>query len=377
MSTMATSKELKNTPFAVARPTEIIKDELKARGMSQKELASRMDMQTSNLSRFLKGENITPAIAAKLEVALDIPTEFWLNLQAQYEVDIKNIAIRDEKEREAFNIERMLTNIINLPELYRRLCINSSLFIQDKLDKLEELMGFPVLNLSTQPFILQRCFKKNEKHETDERNETTWLTLAYIKSRDIKPEKQYIDGNARKAAEEISKSAHLGGITENDIQLVLNKYGIAYSVIPKLEKTPIDAASLQMSGYPSIITTHRYNDMSRLIFNILHELGHIQKHMSFENDNQCSVFVSSENDYSRDNKEEREANEFAEDMLIPKETWKKMMSTGTKNLSNQYILRTLKQLSSEYSLDFNIVAWRYKYESSRYNLYGIKSQPIL
>ena len=374
---MATSKELKNTPFAVARPTEIIKDELKARGMSQKELASRMDMQTSNLSRFLKGENITPAIAAKLEVALDIPTEFWLNLQAQYEVDIKNIALRDEKEREAFNIERMLTNIINLPELYRRLCINSSLFIQDKLDKLEELMGFPVLNLSTQPFILQRCFKKNEKYETDERNETTWLTLAYIKSRDIKPEKQYIEGNAQKAAEEISKSAHFGGITENDIQLVLNKYGIAYSVIPKLEKTPIDAASLQMSGYPSIITTHRYNDMSRLIFNILHELGHIQKHMSFENDNQCSVFVSSENDYSRDNKEEREANEFAEDMLIPKETWKRMMSTGTKNLSNQYILRTLKQLSSEYSLDFNIVAWRYKYESSRYNLYGIKSQPIL
>lgn len=377
MSTMATSKELKNTPFAVARPTEIIKDELKARGMSQKELASRMDMQTSNLSRFLKGENITPAIAAKLEVALDIPTEFWLNLQAQYEVDIKNIALRDEKEREAFNIERMLTNIINLPELYRRLCINSSLFIQDKLDKLEELMGFPVLNLSTQPFILQRCFKKNEKHETDERNETTWLTLAYIKSRDIKPEKQYVEGNAQKAAEEISKSVHLGGITENDIHLVLNKYGIAYSVIPKLEKTPIDAASLQMSGYPSIIATHRYNDMSRLIFNILHELGHIQKHMSFENGNQCSVFVSSENDYSRDNKEEREANEFAEDMLIPKETWKKMMSTGTKNLSNQYILRTLKQLSSEYSLDFNIVAWRYKYESSRYNLYGIKSQPIL
>ena len=377
MSTMATSKELKNTPFAVARPTEIIKDELKARGMSQKELASRMDMQTSNLSRFLKGENITPAIAAKLEVALDIPTEFWLNLQAQYEVDIKNIALRDEKEREAFNIERMLTNIINLPELYRRLCINSSLFIQDKLDKLEELMGFHVLNLSTQPFILQRCFKKNEKHETDERNETTWLTLAYIKSRSIKPDKQYINGNAQKAAEEISKSAHLGGITENDIQLVLNKYGIAYSVIPKLEKTPIDAASLQMSGYPSIITTHRYNDMSRLIFNILHELGHIQKHMSFENGNQCNVFVSSENDYSRDNKEEREANEFAEDMLIPKETWKKMMSTGAKNLSNQYILKKLKQLSSEYSLDFNIVAWRYKYESSRYNLYGIKSQPIL
>lgn len=376
MSTMATSKELKNTPFAVAHPTEIIKDELKARGMSQKELASRMDMQTSNLSRFLKGENITPAIAAKLEVALDIPAEFWLNLQAQYEIDTKNIVLRDEKEREAFNVEKMLTNIINLPEFYKRLGISSSLFIQDKLSKLEELMGFPVLNLSSQPFILQRCFKKNEKYETDERNETTWLTLAYIESKNKKPAHQYVDGNAQKAAEEISKYAHLGGITELEMQSILNNYGIAYSVIPKLEKTPIDAASLQMSGYPSIVTTHRYNDMSRLIFNILHELGHIQKHMSFVNDNQCVVFVSSENEYSRENKEEREANEFAEDMLIPKETWRKMMSTGTKNLSNQYILKTLRRLSSAYSLDFNIVAWRYKYESSRYNLYGIKSQPI-
>lgn len=373
---MATSKELKNTPFAVAHPTEIIKDELKARGMSQKELASRMDMQTSNLSRFLKGENITPAIAAKLEVALDIPAEFWLNLQAQYEIDTKNIVLRDEKEREAFNVEKMLTNIINLPEFYKRLGISSSLFIQDKLSKLEELMGFPVLNLSSQPFILQRCFKKNEKYETDERNETTWLTLAYIESKNKKPAHQYVDGNAQKAAEEISKYAHLGGITELEMQSILNNYGIAYSVIPKLEKTPIDAASLQMSGYPSIVTTHRYNDMSRLIFNILHELGHIQKHMSFVNDNQCVVFVSSENEYSRENKEEREANEFAEDMLIPKETWRKMMSTGTKNLSNQYILKTLRRLSSAYSLDFNIVAWRYKYESSRYNLYGIKSQPI-
>ena len=300
-----------------------------------------------------------------------------MNLQAQYDVDIKNIAVRDEKERNAFNIEKKLTNIINLPELYKRLYINSSLFIQDKLDKLEELMGFDVLSLSTQPFILHRCFKKNEKHETDERNEKTWLTLAYIESRNNKPKNHYTEGDAQKAAEEISKLAHRGCITEKDINQILNNYGIAYGVVPKLEKTPIDAASIKMPGYPSIITTHRYNDMSRLIFNILHELGHIQKHMSIVNNDSCSVFVSSEQDYSRDNKEEREANEFAEDILIPKEIWKKMMSTGTNNLSNRYILKILKQLSSEYSLDFNIVAWRYKYESNRYNLYGIKSQPIL
>lgn len=72
--------------------------------------------------------------------------------------------------------------------------------------------------------------------------------------------------------------------------------------------------------------------------------------MSFEKDSQCSVFISSEHDYSRDNKEEREANEFAEDMLIPKETWKKMMSTGTKNLSNQHnnLKETISCLTTGY-----------------------------
>lgn len=371
---MATSKDLQLTPFAVAHPTEIIKEELKARGMSQKELASRMDMKTSNLSRFLKGENITPAIAAKLEVALNIPAEFWLNLQAQYEMDSKNIALRNEKERAAINTEKMLSNIINLPELYKRLCINPSLFIQHKLNKLEEWLGFPLLEIGSQPFAQQSCFKKNEKYEIDERNEITWLTLAYIEARKNKPSLIFQRENAMIAGKRIAEAAHTGNITECMIKEILHNNGIAYCVIPKLEKTPIDAASMRVDGYPAIITTHRYNDMSRLIFNVLHELGHILKHM---NQGQNAVFVSSEYAYSRDNKEEKEANEFAEDMLIPRETWNKMMASGAKSLSRQSILRELKQLSQKYSLDCNIVVWRYKYEFNQYNLYGAKSQPII
>lgn len=87
MNIMETNIHTEYVPFAAVHPTEIVKDEIKARGISQKELAFRMGMKTSNLSRLLKGENITPAVAAQLEVALDIPSEFWLNLQSQYEID--------------------------------------------------------------------------------------------------------------------------------------------------------------------------------------------------------------------------------------------------------------------------------------------------
>ena len=97
-SIMETNNNTEIIPFAAVHPTEIIKDEIKARGVSQKELAFRMGMKTSNLSKLLRGENITPAIAAQLELALDIPSDYWLNLQSQYEVDSKNVALRNELE---------------------------------------------------------------------------------------------------------------------------------------------------------------------------------------------------------------------------------------------------------------------------------------
>ena len=371
---MVTSKEIRETPFAVVRPTEIIKDEIKARGMTQNELASRMGMQKSNLSRLLKGESITPTIAAKLEMALDIPAEIWLNLQAQYEIDSKLIAARDEEERTAIRKEQELSDIINLQELYRRLRIDSANFIQDKLQKVENLLGFPVEELGTKNFADQTCYKKNEKFSVYEKNQTTWLMLAYIESRKNKPSGNYTYGNAVEAAREIAARAHQGDLKEDEIRAILIGRGISYGHEEKLDRTPIDAVSMIVDGYPAIITTHRYNDMSRLVFNVLHELGHIHLHM---NADQNMVFLNSGGIYSRETQEEKEANKFAEDTLIPEDVWASIMSGGTDSIANSSIVKVLKQGAAKNSLNFDIVAWRYRYESERYNLYGMKARPIV
>lgn len=332
-----------------------------------------MGMQQSNLSRFLQSGDVTPAIAAKLEAALDIPAHMWLGLQAQYEADKTAIAARDEKEREAINEEKMLAGILNLSELYARLKLRPEQFVQKKIKAIDELLGFPLLGIGNQTFVQHGFFKKNEKQNVDEKNEATWMTLAYIESRNNKPSGVYTHGNALKAAEEISMFTHAGEITEDKIKGILSQNGISYSVVSKLDKTPIDAASMMVDDYPAIVTTHRYNDMSRLIFNVLHELGHIHKHMSTQ-DEQKEVFVAS--DYSRESKEEREANEFAEDMLIPKSVWKKIMASETKGIADKNIIEVLKRKAEEYSLDFEVVLWRYKHESRRYNLYGAKAKNI-
>lgn len=95
---METNRIDNAVPFMVVHPTELIKDEIKARGMSQKELAERMGMKPSNVSRMFKEkENITPALAAKLENALGINSSYWLRLQASYEKDVIAIEQRDNQ----------------------------------------------------------------------------------------------------------------------------------------------------------------------------------------------------------------------------------------------------------------------------------------
>lgn len=372
---METNNRKETIPFAATHPTEIIIDEIKARGMTKKELAERMGMRQSNLSRLLKGENITPSIAAKLEEALDIPADLWMKLQIQYDKDTKAIEQRDKKEKEAIATEMMLSSLLNLPEIYQRLKINSNHFIQKKLEILSDFLGFNPLEIGKMSFVRQSLYKKSDKLDSDERNQNTWLTLAYVSAVHDKPGHPYEKGNAATAAKKISEYAHMGILTEALMKQVLNENGIAYSVVPKLEKTPIDAVSMMVGETPSIITTHRYNDMSKLVFNVLHEAGHIELH--FNKGTGENLFISSDETYSSANKQEMEANGFAEDMLIDRETWRKMMNTGVDGISAKNIVKKLKQLSEEYGLDFNIVAWRYRYESHNYKLPGITIKRIV
>lgn len=374
MNTMATNKTT-FIPYRATHPTEIIKDEIKARSMTQKELAERMGMQAPNLTRLLKGDNITSSIAQKLEAALDIPADFWMRLQTQYDKDVKTIAVRDSAEKEAIAAEQKLSDTLNLPEMYKRLKISTALYVQEKLKKLEKFLGFEPQEIVNHEFVQQLSYnyKKSDKNEVDEKNQNTWLTLAFIESRRNNPGGEFKQGNAHLAAKEIADCAHAGGLKEADIRNILKKYCIAYSVVSKLEKTPIDAASMNLGEYPAIITTHRFNDMSRLVFNILHELGHIEKHMY---DKTGGVFVSGDT-YSTESPKEREANEFAQNMLINKALWSKMMKSGTAHgLWFGDIVDSLKMLSDENHLDFNIVVWRWKYESQNYQLKGARPIPI-
>ena len=79
-------------PFAATHPGELIKDELKSRKMTQRELATKTGLKTSVISETINGKRpISLNTALKLESVFEISASYWLNLQTQYELDKEHI----------------------------------------------------------------------------------------------------------------------------------------------------------------------------------------------------------------------------------------------------------------------------------------------
>ena len=69
-------------------PGEFLREEIEARGLSQKELAMRMGSPINTINEIINGKkSITAETALQLEEAMpEIPARFWLNLETDYQL---------------------------------------------------------------------------------------------------------------------------------------------------------------------------------------------------------------------------------------------------------------------------------------------------
>ena len=88
------------TPFVATHPGEMIKDELKERNMTQKQLTAESGIKASVLSETINGKrSVSLNVAVAIEKVLGVPADVLMNMQTQYDLDTANIASRsNEKE---------------------------------------------------------------------------------------------------------------------------------------------------------------------------------------------------------------------------------------------------------------------------------------
>lgn len=368
---MAT-KSNRIVPARAIHPGEILREELQERGIKQKDFARAIGVQATHLNEFIKGKrNLNEDLAMKLEAQLGIPYKTWMNLHNGYMYERKVLDEKRTEEQQAFQFEDACASIFNIQALYKRLGL-AILSCTERVKRLKEFFPFDLLSSNELRLQVAGLYKHSEKVQMDEKNMLTWLIINKLEISRLKPLNCYETGNATKAAKDIACMANERTLTTESIKECLNKYGISYIKVEKLDKTPIDAYSTFTEGMPVITVTYRYNDMDKLAFDILHELCHIDRHFSEEN----RAFISIEGiDYSNDPRE-KEANAFARQMLIPDEIWKSILKVGCTSLSPYEIVKTIAAEANRWGISPSIAISRYKHDTNWYRTSAYKSPKI-
>ena len=85
---MTTEEKLVWSDLAI-HPGESLAEELEFRGTSVDELAAQSGLSAQLLDKIVRGEKpITATVARTLAAFLEIPAQFWLNLQTKYDLTV-------------------------------------------------------------------------------------------------------------------------------------------------------------------------------------------------------------------------------------------------------------------------------------------------
>ena len=359
-------------PVRAIHPGEILREELQERGIKQKDFAQAIGVQATHLSEFINGKrHLNEDLAMKLESQLGIPFKTWMSLHNGYMYECKALDEKRTEKQSALLFEEACANIFNLHALYKRLGM-THLSCEERVRRLKALFPFDLLSSNELRTQVAGMYKHSEKVQVDEKNMLTWLILNKLEISRIQPLDRYKKGYALKAAADIARMANVRTLTTERIKDCLNGYGISYIKVEKLDKTPVDAYSTFSGDMPVITVTYRYNDMDKLAFDILHELCHIDRHFTEMN----KAFISIEGiEYSNDPRE-KEANEFARQMLIPDEIWESILKVGCTSLSPYKIVKTIATEAERCGISPSIAIARYKHDTNWYRTSAYKSPKI-
>ncbi|MGH7793898.1 MAG: ImmA/IrrE family metallo-endopeptidase [Candidatus Binatia bacterium] len=147
-------------------------------------------------------------------------------------------------------------------------------------------------------------------------------------------------------------------------QEFLANHGIHLVVLEHLPRTHLDGAALQLAdGTPVIGLTLRYDRLDNFWFCLLHELAHIGRHMR-DTKNEAFVDDLSLRDVhaARRDPRETEADEWAENGLIPEDIW------NTSKVKDNPTPLAVMELAQRLGIHPAIIAGRIRYEKRNFRL---------
>lgn len=334
-------------PDVAIHPGVTLKETVDALNMPQKELSIRTNLTEKVISEIVQRKNpITPETAIKLERVLGISATFWNNLQRKYEETLA--------KKQAFDEIKQELAIVETYDCYKEMADKEWVPIaKNKTEKAFNLLNFfGVDSLKLVPEIHGIAFRKQLKKEISKTALAAWIRKGEIEANKITTSEFNKDLLQNKV--KILRTLTVKRPSEYGPQIRqhLAECGIAVVYIPSLSRTYVNGFTRWLSSSRVMIELSLFNKSSDILwFTLFHEIGHVLNHSKKEK------YINLElNGELQENDIEKEANEFARDILIPPLYYDNFIKSG--NFSNNAI----SNFAESINLDRGIVAGRLAYE---------------
>lgn len=292
-------------PAEVFPPGEFLRDELEERGWTQTDLADILGRPVATVNEIIAAKRgISPETARGLSAALGTTPEFWMNLEAAYQLsrvgndNSSNVAKRAK-----------LYEKVPVKDLVRRSWLEPS----DNVDVLETrvLRFLGIDSLDDDPILpLHAARKATAYNEPMTSAQTAWLIRASHLARAVHAG-PYSKGNVKAAMERLRLLLQAPQEIRH-VPRILSDAGIKFVIVQPLPGNRIDGACFWVGTIPIIALSLRFDRIDNFWFVLMHELDHVDEGVAA---------LDLDMDVARDDADkpaaERHADAFAIDNLVP------------------------------------------------------------
>lgn len=308
-------------PDWVSPPGATIQNFMHNSGRDLAWLASAMSVCRSTAEGLLTGaKEIDEEMATALALSIGTSKSFWLTREQKYRAGLG--------DKRAAETERAWLRQLPVSDLVRRHLIDPNLRGKDRVKACLNFFGTDSLaewhsKYSNQ--LGQVAFRTSGTFDSDPFAVLSWLRCGEIASRQMATARW--DHNA--LADAVHDVRRLVRVADPELFLpaltqLLGESGVVLTISPNLKGCRASGATFfSENGRPVILLSFRHLADDHFWFTLFHEIGHLLLH------SKSSVFVECRS--TPIDQEEKEANEFSENILIPADHEAELVSISPKN----------------------------------------------
>ncbi len=304
-------------------PGAVLAGVLEERSIQKQEFAIRCGRTPKLISEILSGAApIVPETALQFERVLDVSASFWMNLEAQYRLMLK----RQSEEQDWVDHKEWIRKY-PLKEIADRIGFTVSKDAIENIRQLLKFYGVASINACDELFrskVLGVQYRRASDFTDEKIHELTWLRLGRLAAEKI----NCAPYDARKFKAVLPTFRALTSLPmEEFIETLVSRCaecGVAVVLIPELKKTHTSGATHWLSKDKAIIQLSnrgKWNDT--FWFNFYHEAGHVFLHSKKKTYVDFDTTKNSEGEEAEAARIEDEANDFAANMLVPENLYRK------------------------------------------------------